>query len=138
MDEFNQFTNITIPAKPEYVGVARLVVAAFAGLLGFDDETVEDIKIAVSEACTNAIIQLHRQPHPRDTTVNIIPHTRDGDLIIDVEYSLKEAGSIEKAYAQSQEKDLGISVLTSIVDNVEVVKTQNHSIILRLTKKAKR
>ncbi len=47
---------LEIPARPEYVALARLVVSALAatdGALG--DEQVDDLKIAVSEACTNAI-----------------------------------------------------------------------------------
>lgn len=43
----------TVPGKQEYVGVVRLAVSSAANTAGFDVEDIEDIKIAVSEVCTN-------------------------------------------------------------------------------------
>ncbi len=46
---------LVLPNKPEYVSVARLAASGIASRMGFDVETVEDIKLALAEACTNAI-----------------------------------------------------------------------------------
>lgn len=46
---------LTIPSLSDYVGVARLSAAGVATRMKFTHEDIEDIKIAVSEACTNAI-----------------------------------------------------------------------------------
>jgi len=46
---------LTLPCKPEYVSVARLTVSGIASRSGFDIETVEDIKVAVSEVCSRII-----------------------------------------------------------------------------------
>lgn len=46
---------IELPPKPEFVGTARITVAAIARHHSFGDEQVEDLKIAVSEAITNAV-----------------------------------------------------------------------------------
>ena len=43
----------SVPGKPEYVGVVRLAISSAASAAGFDVEDIEDIKIAVSEVCTN-------------------------------------------------------------------------------------
>ncbi|MDD4527100.1 MAG: ATP-binding protein [Candidatus Margulisbacteria bacterium] len=50
-------TNIklTIPSMSDYVGVARLTASGIANRMKFTHEDIEDIKIAVSEACTNAV-----------------------------------------------------------------------------------
>ena len=40
----NDIIILTVPAKPEYVMVARLTSAAFASRLGFDIDQIEDIK----------------------------------------------------------------------------------------------
>lgn len=47
--------SMALPSKPEYVGVIRLTVSAIANRMGFNIEEIEDIKVAVAEACTNAI-----------------------------------------------------------------------------------
>jgi serine/threonine-protein kinase RsbW len=46
---------LVFPARPEFVRMARLTVAALARLRDADDDLVEDIKLAVSEACNTAL-----------------------------------------------------------------------------------
>lgn len=47
---------LDLPARPEYLGVARMVVAAAAAAEPtFRPERIDDLKVAVSEAVTNAI-----------------------------------------------------------------------------------
>jgi serine/threonine-protein kinase RsbW len=46
---------LMIPGKPEYVGVARLAILGVAGRMRFSYDEVEDIRLAVGEACTTAI-----------------------------------------------------------------------------------
>lgn len=48
--------SLAIPARAEYLALVRAVVAAAAALdTGLGDERIEDLRIAVSEATTNAI-----------------------------------------------------------------------------------
>jgi len=47
---------LEIPARPEYVGIARMAVGALAGIRpGLAYERIDDLRIVVSEACTSAI-----------------------------------------------------------------------------------
>jgi serine/threonine-protein kinase RsbW len=56
MDTQAELVRLEIPALPAFVGVARTVVVAIATSLdGIDDDRLEDLRIAVSEACTNAV-----------------------------------------------------------------------------------
>jgi serine/threonine-protein kinase RsbW len=51
-----RIVELEIPARPEYLSLARLVVAAAASIEPrFRDDRIEDLRIAVSEATTNAI-----------------------------------------------------------------------------------
>ena len=51
-----QIVTLAIPPRPEYVAVARVVVtAAAAAATGLGSERLDDLRIAVSEACTNAM-----------------------------------------------------------------------------------
>lgn len=47
---------IEIPSKSAYVGVVRLALASLARAAGLDEESVDDMKIAVGEACANAVL----------------------------------------------------------------------------------
>jgi serine/threonine-protein kinase RsbW len=60
---------LEIPATPAYVGVARSVVYAAAAIVpGIDDERLDDLRIAVSEACTNAV-EAHQSVQTLDRVV---------------------------------------------------------------------
>ena len=46
---------LMVPCKPEYVSTIRLAISSLANNAGFDIEAIEDIKVAVSEACSNIV-----------------------------------------------------------------------------------
>lgn len=51
-----EVVELALPPRPEVVSVARLVVGALAAAdPSFNDERGADLRLAVSEACTNAI-----------------------------------------------------------------------------------
>ena len=50
---------LRVPCKAEWVALVRLSVAAVASRLHFSIDEIEDIKLAVAEACTNAIQHAH-------------------------------------------------------------------------------
>ena len=55
-DVAGRVIELEIPARAEFVALARLVVSALASAdSGLADERIDDLKLAVSEACTNAI-----------------------------------------------------------------------------------
>ena len=49
---------LSIPSRPEYVGVARLAILGVASRMRFSYDEVEDIRLAVGEACTRFIDRL--------------------------------------------------------------------------------
>lgn len=53
-DEEQRFS-LTLPPSSAYVGTARLFAGAVARHFGADEDSVEELKLAVSEACTGAI-----------------------------------------------------------------------------------
>jgi serine/threonine-protein kinase RsbW len=66
---------LEIPPDPEQVRTARLFAAAAARHFDIDEERVEDLKVAVSEACTNAI-QSHAEAglaDPVRITATVVP-----------------------------------------------------------------
>jgi serine/threonine-protein kinase RsbW len=51
----NRVVELRIPSELGYEKIAREAVATVARRLNFGEEKIEDIKTAISEACTNAI-----------------------------------------------------------------------------------
>jgi serine/threonine-protein kinase RsbW len=54
-DESTTF-ELEMPAKAKYVGLARLLAGSIARRMRFSEESIDDLKIAISEVCTNAIV----------------------------------------------------------------------------------
>ena len=48
---------LMVPGRPEYVVVVRLAAAAIAGRMDFSFDEIEDLKVAVGEVCTAAILE---------------------------------------------------------------------------------
>lgn len=46
---------LILPLKPEFVSVARLTTSGIASRIGFDIDTIEDIKVSVAEVCNRII-----------------------------------------------------------------------------------
>ena len=50
---------MTLPARPEGVAVVRQALAGMADALDFDAAVLADMKMAVSEACTNVVVHAY-------------------------------------------------------------------------------
>ncbi len=46
---------LTVTATNDHISYARLTATALAGKIGFDYDAIEDVRIAVSELCSNVI-----------------------------------------------------------------------------------
>jgi stage II sporulation protein AB (anti-sigma F factor) len=72
---------LELPSLDVNVALARLVVAAFAARLEFTLTEIEEIKVAVSEAVTNAVVHAYGH-HPG--LVRIQAWVEDGALLVTV------------------------------------------------------
>jgi anti-sigma regulatory factor (Ser/Thr protein kinase) len=112
---------LEVPARPEYVAVVRLALASLGRLVGLDEATVEDLKIAVSEATTSAM--LVNQAAGGSDPVTIAWTRRDGRVVVEISDrgprgAAGEAAGGDLARARA---DISVALLESIVDGCEVV-----------------
>ncbi|TCO78074.1 ATP-binding protein [Marinisporobacter balticus] len=113
--------SISVPNKPEYVNVVRLTTSAIASRMGFNIEQIEDIKVAIAEACTNAI-KHGLCNHNQNFDINFF--IDDEKIIIDVidKGTGFASNEIEKPDLTSpKEGGLGIFIIQSLMDKVEIV-----------------
>jgi anti-sigma regulatory factor (Ser/Thr protein kinase) len=71
---------ITIPSHPKYLCVIRATTITFGKLCGIGEAEVEDMKLAIDEACANVIKHAYRG----DTTKKIVVKYRVAKNILTV------------------------------------------------------
>lgn len=110
----------SVPGKPEYVGTIRLAVSSLANCVGFDIEAVEDIKVAVSEACTNVVC--HGKIN-RDECYEVACEIGEERIIISI---IDRAGGYDMSQYQRpvmddlKEGGLGIFIIKALMDEVDI------------------
>ncbi|MDP9111824.1 MAG: ATP-binding protein [Candidatus Eremiobacteraeota bacterium] len=124
---------LRIPSKAEWVAVARLAIAAVANRLTFSIEDIEDVKLAVAEACTNCI-----QHAEGSTQIEITCETHVEGLTVRV----RDFGrGTRPEEIQSRRVDaprvggLGVFLIRSLMDTVEYDVHPEHGTSLVMTKK---
>ncbi len=73
---------LEIPAQSVYVGLVRLAVASLARAAALDEEKVDDLKIAVSESCANAV--LSTEEAGKDAPITVSWTESDDAFVIEV------------------------------------------------------
>lgn len=124
----------SIPGKPEYVKIAKLAVGSAAGTANFNIEAIEDIEIAVGEACKNITC------HGFDGFSNFyeVECMIEADrMIVTVSDKSCEHG-LEKHKKPCldcpNEGNLGVYIIKSLMDEVEIVKAQDGNNSIRMVK----
>lgn len=110
---------LIIPCRPEFVGVARLAMLGVASRMRFSYDEVEDIRLAVGEACTTSVEWAQRNRRPESTIVLRSEITPD-KLIVDI---IDTAGSRQDdsgVGGQLDNENLGALLITLLVDEVKV------------------
>ena len=118
---------LEIPARPEFVALARLVVSSLASTRrDLADERIDDLKVAVSEACTNAI-EAH---HSADTHDSVVVRCTEFDDRLQIEIedrgsgfdpeSLPEHPPVTDPERLNFERGLGIPLIRTLVDEVDI------------------
>ena len=112
---------LTIPAKPEYITLSRLALSGLCRVRPFPDETLADLKLALTEACSNSVRHAYDDD---DGQVSISFELRDDRLVIEVADDgtgfEPEATGKNGDEAELSEGGLGIAIIRSIADEVEI------------------
>jgi len=130
--------DLLIPCRPEYVGVARLAVLGIASRMPFSYDEVEDVRLAVGEACTHAV----ERAGVTAATIRIVSTVAVDSLTIEISDDVAEADAaapteearlLEEAGVDQQ--GLGALLMEILVDKVEIETTAAGTRVL-LTKYA--
>ena len=118
-DRGTREVRLTIPAKPEYITLGRLALTGISRLRPLDEETLGDLKLALTEACSNSVRHAYANG---EGTVEIRYELHPDRLVIEV----VDDGEGFDPSAEREEGDdlveggLGIAIIRSIADELEI------------------
>ena len=141
MNELFDFVEVKVPAKPEYVGVLRLTVSGVANRMGFSYENIEDLKVAISEATTNAVKHAYLEEDQGEVTVGFGMYDNRLEVMVadrggsfDLQEVKKDIGpySEDTPVSTMQEGGFGLFLIDALMDRVEI--NNNYGVIVLMTK----
>ncbi len=129
---------------PEFVGVVRLAISGVAARLNFTIDEIEDIKISVSEACTNVIQHAYgSSSNPETDIIEIKAYIVGESLEIIVKdfgkgFDLSIIGTPEQR-KKSEEKmglGLGLTFIKSLMDDTNFESIEGKGTTIQMKKKS--
>ena len=112
---------LTIPAKAEYITLVRLALSGISQSRELSDETLGDLKLAVTEACSNSI--RHAYTDGREGSVEVAYELHPDRLVVEVSdegpgFSVPEPAVIGEDGLN--EGGLGIAIIRELADDLEL------------------
>ena len=135
MSEEGRSIRLTIPAKAEYITLGRLALTAIAGLRPLSDETLHDLKLALTEACTNSVKHAYGE---NGGSVDIVYELLSDRLAVEVGDAGTGFAPGELAGVSGEddleEGGLGIEIIRALTDEVEIAEREGGGSRLRFVK----
>lgn len=137
-----QVVELVIPARRDHLALVRLVVESVARVGGtLPDRRIDDLRLAVSEGCANAVdaqvaadadraIALTVEVDATAVVVTVTDHA--GGFDVD---AVGQLPSVTDPHRLRHERGLGIQIMRSLVDEVTYTAT-NDGTELRLVARA--
>ena len=128
---------LTIPAKAEFIGLGRLALTGLARAYGrtLSDEELADLKLALTEACTNSVrhayddgegsVEIQYELHP-DKLVVVVADDGDGFELTPLAPAVGE---------DLVEGGLGIAIIRALADELEISGREQGGSRLRFVKR---
>lgn len=134
----NKQLNLTIPADADFIDLVRLNLYGVASKMGFSYEEIEDMKVAVSEACNNVVMHAYSGKDMGSIHISMVM------LENGIRIEIKDQGS-SFDYAQTRDNTsslhgksldevnpggLGLYLMAALMDDVEMSTEQGTQVLL--------
>ena len=137
MTEAGQSVRLTIPARAEYITLGRLALTAIAGVRPVSDETLHDLKLALTEACTNSVKHAYGEDGGSIDIVYELLSDRLAVEVGDAGAGFEPNGGRRGGAGEDElleEGGLGIEIIRALTDEVEIAEREGGGSRLRFVK----
>jgi serine/threonine-protein kinase RsbW len=105
---------LALPARATNIAVVRHAFGALGETFAVDEETLSNIRLAVTEACTNVVV--HAYPDEREGLLEVAATMREDKL----EVVVRDEGPGIGPRADSPGLGLGLPLIVSLAESVQL------------------
>jgi anti-sigma regulatory factor (Ser/Thr protein kinase) len=105
---------ISLPARAENVAIVRHVLGGLGDALGIDEGVLADVKLAVSEACTNVVVHAYAGDGNGLLDLDVIASAARLELVV------RDHGRGMAPRADSPGLGVGLPLIASLADTLEL------------------
>ena len=125
---------LELPPDPAYVSAARLFATTIAVQVGVEEESLDDLKVAIGEACARALATAGGQP------LSVKAERTDGRLAFEVAQGATPPGTAGDLTSTPTPQELAVGLnlelITALFDDADVVDTAQGTPAVRFSVKA--
>ena len=118
---------LKLPARAENVAVVRHAFGGFAEALSVDEQTLADIKLAVTEACTNVVIHAYDDDEDGALEVDATIEGRRLEVVI------RDSGRGIVPRPDSPGLGLGLPLIATLAETLELGRSDDDATEVRMT-----
>lgn len=138
MDDEPEVITLAVPRRTQHLSLVRKVVATSAREVGFGDDDVDKIELAIDEACSNAILYA-LQAEPRQIVVEVHPGPARFVVVLKdggAPFPFEEKGRIvlEQQLRAPERGGLGIYMIRQFMDEVAYDYSAEEGNVITMTK----
>jgi anti-sigma regulatory factor (Ser/Thr protein kinase) len=105
---------LTVAARPESVALVRQALAGMCEALGVPERVADDVRIAVTEACTNAVVHAYEADHRASVEIEAAAQASLLTVLV------RDAGRGMGRWSEAGGLGLGLPLIAALTQNVEV------------------
>jgi len=124
----HSLVELRIPRRPEYLRVVRLLVSGYVSRFPAPVDMVEDIKVAVSEACNCSMRDA--DPVCAEGRLDISCSIEDDRLC----FEIRDENAMSAPDSSSDEASLGLLLIRTLMEDVEVRTEKGGGVVISMKK----
>jgi serine/threonine-protein kinase RsbW len=118
---------LALPARAENIAVVRHAFGALGEAYAVDEQIISNIRLAVTEACTNVVV--HAYPDGREGPLEVLATLREEKLVVVV----RDEGPGIGPRPDSPGLGLGLPLIVSLTESVILGRDEDEHTEVRMT-----
>lgn len=111
---------LEIPPQSAYVAIARLAITSLGRAAGLDEEKLDDLKIAISESCANAVLSAQEAGVDAPIEISFTAARDELEVVVGHSGPAPAEAADQDSHGFSTQRVMSMALLRSLVDELDL------------------